>query len=425
MIGVVGLGFVGLTTALGIAEKTNKIVYGYDSDETRFSCINRGEVPFYEPGLPEALKKHKEKNFFLATSPKELSDQCHVLFYCVGTPAKGTGEADLTILEKALRQTLEGTKGKTVVIKSTVPPGTTDGPVADMLRAMGFTIGKDIFLVNNPEFLREGYSWDDFVNPDRVIIGQWDERSGEQVAEIYKDFGAPIHRVTLNTGEFIKYLSNTLLATLISYSNEMAMAADTIGSIQISEAFKILYQDKRWSGEPAKMTSYLYPGCGYGGYCLPKDTQAMRSKMNHVGTQSILLDSVINTNENVKTYIIEKIKTVCKEATGNLKTELGKDVKIGVLGLSFKPDSDDVRDTPASHIIQGLLADGYEKITGHDPMAIEPFRATYDMPISYESQLGKIISESDVLVLVTAWPCYQEVAAQIKAKKYVDARYYL
>jgi UDPglucose 6-dehydrogenase len=418
MVGVIGLGFVGLTTALGLAEVGGNQVWGYEKDGSRRSAIAQGHVPFYEPGLPEALECHLGKNFRLAASMDDIVRNCKVIFYCVGTPAGEDGQADLSILNAAVRETLTLLKKrdyKVLVVKSTIPPSTTSVKVVELLNELGYRPGEDIGLANNPEFLREGKSWEDFTEPDRIVIGEFDRRSGEAVADFYKNFKAPIFRVSLNTGEFIKYLSNTLLATLISYSNEMSMIADVLGEIDVKKAFEILHLDGRWFGSPAKMTTYAYPGCGFGGYCLPKDTQALSEQARSSGFEPQILNQVLRTNEYVIRHILNKIEQLVPS----------RDTKIGILGLSFKPGSDDVRDTPAKKIIEGLLADGYYNILAHDPMAIAAFRNAYTLNIQYEKSTEQVIADSEVLVLVTAWDEYREVTQKIKSKPYFDARYFL
>ncbi len=418
MIGVIGLGFVGLTTALGFAEKTGYPIWGYEKNESRRSTLAANRVPFYEPGLPEALAKHLGNRFHLASSMKEVVQNCKVIFYCVGTPARDDGHADLRILESAIGETLAHVdKGdyKVLVVKSTVPPSTTSVDVAQVVRTLGFEPGIDIGLSNNPEFLREGHSWDDFTNPDRIVIGALDEQSGAAVAKLYENFKAPIFRVSLNTGEYIKYLSNTLLATLISYANEMSIIADTIGEIDVKKAFEVLHLDGRWFGNPAKISTYAYPGCGYGGYCLPKDTEAMYSRACSAGYEPVILNAVIKTNEIIKRHIIHKIINLVKD----------RNARIGILGLSFKPGSDDVRDTPAIYIIEGLLDAGYKNIIAHDPIAIDEFKHYYSYEIKYEASIDTMIDTCDVLVIATAWDEYHKKAKDIQSKPCIDARYCL
>lgn len=418
MIGVIGLGFVGLTTAVGFAHRTSFPVWGYEKDPHRRGLLQRGEVPFHEPGLPEHLRQHLGGKLQLPNTIEELVKNSRIIFYCVGTPSDDQGQANLTFLLDAVRETLRHTRPgdyKVLVVKSTVPPSTTSTHVVNAARACGFEPGTALGIANNPEFLREGCSWEDFIHPDRIVIGQYDDRSGQELEQIYREFGAPVMRVSLNTGEYIKYLSNTLLATLISFSNEMAMAADHIGGIDVRQAFRILHQDRRWSGQPAKMSSYAYPGCGFGGYCLPKDTMAFIAQASAKGFEAGGLRRVLEVNQEIRAHTVAKTARLCST----------KDSVIGILGLSFKPGSDDVRDTPVKYLIEGLLKAGYRRLVAYDPMAIAEFRKHYDYPIEYAGSLPEVLNRAEVILLATAWPEFTAAASAISAKKLVDARFCL
>lgn len=415
MIAVVGLGFVGLTTALGFAHKGHK-VYGFDNDPKRRKELKEGTVPFYEPSLGKYLNKYKDSRFFISGSLKEAVSKADVVFFCVGTPSMPDGKADIRFLKDAVKDSLryiELGRYKTLVIKSTVPPSTAKEAIKPLMEKAGFDVGKEVGLANNPEFLREGFAWEDFINPDRVVIGENDRRSGGVVEGIYKAFGAPIYRVSLNTAEFIKYLSNTLLSALISFSNEMSMAAHKIGDIDIPGAFKILHADRRWYGNPAGMTSYVYPGCGFGGYCLPKDTRAIYVISKSKGHEPTLIKEVLSVNEKIKRHIVDEI--VKSAAKGD---------SVGILGLSFKPESDDVRDTPSKYIIEALLKKGY-KVIAYDPLAMENFRKEYRLPIKYAASLEDVAKKSGVIVLLTAWNEFKLKKDMLRGKKIIDGRYFL
>lgn len=246
------------------------------------------------------------------------------------------------------------------------------------------------------------------------MLGVSDKKSEKVLREIYASVKEPVFCVSLNTGEFIKYLSNTLLATLISYSNEMSIAADAIGNIDVAQAFRILHMDKRWGG--ATMASYVYPGCGYGGYCLPKDTNAFYAVTKTAGFDGQILKNVINTNDNMPTFIANRIV----KAIDNNKA-----ITLGILGLSFKPGSDDCRDAPSAKIIRQLNAIGFKNIIGYDPVANEEFKNLYtDLEMTYCGSYDDILIKADAFVIATAWPEFKDVESRTN-KKIIDCRYML
>ena len=412
---VFGLGFVGLTTALGFAEKGN-FVTGYDIDFRRSDEISSGTVPFQEPGLADVLNRHLGENFLLTTEPLYAVQQSDFIFLCVGTPCGENGKADLTYIFSALEMilpALNDDKYRVIIIKSPVPPSTTRDRILPWFSQRGYKPGPSFGVANNPEFLREGHCWDDFMNADRIVCGVENERSTEYLRSLYSTFEAPFFQVSLNTGEFIKYLSNTLLATMISYSNEMSMVADTIGNINIQKAFRILHMDKRWGG--CGMSSYVYPGCGFGGYCLPKDTQAMIAQARESGFQPHILEDVVNTNNSMPAFMTNKIKQVATPSSS-----------IGILELSFKPGSDDVRKSPSAKIIQLLLDEGFQTILAYDPVAIDEFKKKNRFSsVEYQGSLAEICIKADVLVIATAWPEFFELDQKYPEKKIVDCRYCL
>lgn len=414
MVTVFGLGFVGLTTALGFAEMGHK-VYGIEADPKRMEIIKDGKLPFLEPGLDLALSRHLGKGFIPTGDIDAAVRDSEYVYYCVGTPYGENGEADLKYLFGAIDETLSAAndgKYRVLVTKSTIPPSTTSKKIIPYLEAKGIRVGTDLGVANNPEFLREGHCWDDFIGADRIVLGVSDLRSEDMLKKLYQSVTVPIHCVNLNTGEFIKYLSNTLLATLISYSNEMAVVADTIGDIDVASSFRILVEDKRWNG--CNMTTYVYPGCGYGGYCLPKDTNAMYAVAKTAGFDAQILKNVIATNDRMPDLITDRI---AKRAS--------KNNKIGILGLSFKPLSDDVRDTPSAKIIKKLQERGYTRIYAYDPVANNEFAKCYpDLKLSYCKTLNDLIKASDVLVIMTAWEEFRSIK-KLTDKEIIDCRYML
>lgn len=411
MVTVFGLGFVGLTTALGFAHLGYK-VYGVDVDAERKNILRSGKLPFLEPKMEDVLNEHLNKNFFVTDDVSEAIKDSSYVFYCVGTPYGQNGQADLTYLFSAIDTTVEAIaddKVRVLVTKSTIPPSTTAEKIVPYVKAKG-DAAKNLSVANNPEFLREGHCWDDFTLADRIVLGCNDENGREMLTKLYEPMNVPIYAVSHSTGEFIKYLSNTLLATMISYSNEMAQVADTIGGIDVADAFHILHMDKRWGG--CNMTSYVYPGCGYGGYCLPKDTSALLAQSVAKGYEPQILKNVISVNDN-------RAAAMAKMIADKLPAE----AKVGILGLSFKPESDDVRDTAAYRVIKELNKLGFTNIVAYDPVAMDEFKKKYqDVNITYMDSAKAVYDASDAIAVVTAWSEFKNVP-QMGDKPIFDLRY--
>ncbi len=366
MIAVLGLGFVGMATALAFAEK-GRHVRGYDIDRERTAVLGRGELPFHEPGLDTALTAHLGGNFRLTDSVAEAVAEAEIVFLCVGTPSRPDGTADLSYVLAAIASVLEAAdeRFRVLVVKSTVPPGATAETIAPFLAERGRRMGEDIGLANNPEFLREGKAWGDVMRPDRIVIGTEDARSCDILTRLHADFPAPMHVVSWTTAEFIKYLSNTMLAAMVSFANDASMVADVIGGIDVKTAFEVLHQDRRWFGSPANMASYVYPGAGFGGYCLPKDTAALWALARSKGYRSPMLEATLAVNDSIKQHVVSRVLH-----------HLVPGKPVGVLGLAFKPGSDDVRETAAKMVVEGLVKGGAE-IIAYDPLAMAEFRAHY------------------------------------------------
>ena len=414
-VSVAGLGFVGLTTALGFAEYGHT-VYGLEADAKRLEQINAGKLPFHEPDLGEALQRHLRSRFFPTNHWEKAVAESDIIFYCVGTPYGEAGEADLTFLFQAIRQTLDAIhdqRFRVLVIKSTVPPSTTKERVIPYIERYRGSILTQLAVTNNPEFLREGHCWQDFIHADRIVLGIEDSRAEPMLRRLYEKADAPVCVVPLNTSEFIKYLSNNVLACLISFSNEMSLAANAIGEVDIAKAFRILHMDRRW--QTGSIRSYFYPGCGYGGYCLPKDTSAFYALARAKGYDCRILQSVISTNEAMPAAAAKRII----RAAGQDKSAC-----IGILGLSFNAGSSDVRDTPSAKVISELCRCGYHNFLAYDPAAMEEFQTHYNLPCKYAASYTQVLEEAQLLVILTAWPEFGEIPKQTQ-KKIVDCRYML
>lgn len=415
MITILGLGFVGLTTGLGFAKKGFK-TFGFDIDVNRLNQLKDYTIPFFEPHLKDVLKETLGKSFFLNVDFASAIRQSEAIFLCVGTPGRDDGSADLTYLLKAIDQIIEVDSPvfQVIITKSTVPPSTVSQKVIPYVKnALKKKPGRKIGFASNPEFLREGYCWEDFIEPDRIVIGIEDEDAKEIVNKIYKPFNAPMHYVSYNSAEFIKYLSNTLLSTLVSYSNEMSMIAKKIGNIDIPNTFRILHEDKRWFGSPAGMSKYVYPGCGYGGYCLPKDTAALASISHEYGLETPVLHANLEINRQIKQFVAEEIEATVK-----------KNETLGILGLSFKPESDDVRITPTKEIISMLIEKKYPSIYAYDPVSNNEFKKYYPkLKIDYCNTLEEIVQKADNLIVLTGWKEFLEKRDLIFKKRVFDFRY--
>ena len=411
MVTVIGLGFVGLTTALGFAELGNQVC-GQEVSAQRRNMLQSGKIDFQEEMLPELLQKHLGHSFLLGPSLGEAVASSELVFLCVGTPCQNDGAVDLTQLTTAVKEIMavlpDDGMFRVLVVKSTVPPGTCRDVVEPMIRAMG--IGSErIAVAGNPEFLREGHCWEDFVDPGKIVIGVNDSRAEKKLRALYAGVNAPLHVLTQNGAEFSKYLSNVMLASMISLSNEFAAAAESFGDIDIKGVFRALHDDKRLKN--SGIASYLYPGCGFGGYCLPKDTRAFYAALEKTGYHSMLVNEVLAINERAAERLCRKVL----EST---------DVRqpIGILGLSFKPGSDDVRDTPAARIITKLMKGGAERILAYDPLAIPSFKRAYpDLQIGFAESAEELLSACGTVVVVTAWEEFRTL--DYTGKTLFDGRY--
>jgi UDPglucose 6-dehydrogenase len=414
VVSVFGLGFVGLTTSLGLSEIGHK-VYGYENNQSRSNMILAGKLPFLEPGLDLALEKHLNVDFFVQELNPISINESDVIFFCVGTPYSENGEADLNYLFQALNSTLElldNTKKRVLVIKSTIPPSTTKDKIIPFVMGKHFDYNTRLFVANNPEFLREGYCWNDFMNSDRIVVGSESEEAHNILKQLYMNLNSPFYSVSTTTGEYIKYLSNTLLANLISFSNEMSMIANSIGGIDIKKAFNILHMDKRWANN--SMKNYVYPGCGFGGYCLPKDTSAMYAVSVNKGYEPMLLKNSIEINNKIIPHLFSQVISKVKDLNST----------IGILGLSFKPNSDDVRDSPSAKFIKLLNDNGYNNIYCYDPVAIHEFKKTYKLNCHYTTDLNGLLEKTENFILLTAWEEFKLIKLK-PSQKLFDFRYFL
>lgn len=411
-IAIVGTGYVGLITGVSLATLGHNVIC-IESDKNKVSLINSAKSHFYEPGLEEYLKKVIKKGLLRATEALEESVlQSDIIFIAVGTPTIDN-KIDLSAIKKASEQVGEAL-GKTnkyqiVVIKSTVLPGVTEGIVKPILERYSHKKVGEFGLCMNPEFLREGNALEDALHPDRIVIGQIDEKSGKEFAKVYKKVPAPIISTNLPTAEMTKYAANALFATLISYSNEVARISESIPKVDVVDVWKGVHLDKRLSPMVGNtlikpgVLSYILSGCGYGGSCFPKDTKALASFADKLGVKASLIHSVIDINETQPHRVILLLKDAL---SGELKNK-----KIAVLGLTFKPNTDDMRESAAFPIIDELLSEG-AIVKCHDPKAYKeniPEKLS-NLSIIMSDTAQDAIKDADAVIVVTAWEEYLKLS---------------
>ena len=428
-ISIIGTGYVGLTTGLCLAEKGHTITC-YDINKSLTSKLNKGIPSFFEPGLKKLLKKQiKNKKFQI----KHLSANTHfnskAIIITVGTPSKKK-KIDLMQIKKIsiyLGKYLKNEKNFiSIIFKSTIPPGTTDNIIKNILeKYSNKKLGK-FGLGMNPEFLREGQDIEDFMNPDRIVIGYEDSKTKLILKEIYKYWKCDKLFVNSRTAEMIKYANNSILALQISAMNELSNISSSIGQIDIDKVISGVHLDKRWNPflkkkkrQKPEILNYLIPGCGFGGSCFPKDLEALISIAKQKKIKSNLFKEVLNVNKNQPYEIIK----ILKQHTSNLNNK-----KFMVLGLSFKQNTDDIRDSISVKIIN-LLKSYKVKIFAHDPVAIENAKKIIKNKknVFFIKNWQKKIANVDILLLFTKWDEYKKLliknnSNKLKNKILFDAR---
>jgi len=394
-IAVVGTGYVGLSTGVGFAIRGNEVIC-VDKVKEKVKQINQGVTPIYEPLLEEHLRKVLEEGRLKATGDlHKAMRKSEVIFISVGTPPKEDGSIDLKYIKevsKEIGRSLASKGYKVIVVKSTVLPGTTENVVIPNLeRYSGKRAGKEFGVCMNPEFLREGKALEDFLCPDRIIIGAIDKKSGNILEKVYANFNAPVLRTDLKTAEMIKYASNAFLAMKVSFSNEIGNICKRLG-IDVYEVMKGVGMDSRISEK------FLAAGCGFGGSCFPKDVDALIHKAKELEYEPKLLEEVQNLNRRQKVGMVELLE----KRIGNLK---GK--KICILGLAFKPGTDDVRGASSVDIISRLVEKG-AKVKAYDPKAMENVKKIFPN-IEYAKSAKEAIEGSDACLVVTEWEEFRKL----------------
>lgn len=386
-IAVIGTGYVGLVTGACFAEFGVDVTC-VDIDANKIARLSAGEMPIYEPGLEQLVTKNVSAGrLSFTTDLKQAVEQALVIFLAVGTPPKSDGSPDLSFVEAAARSVGEHLNGyKVIVTKSTVPIGT--GEYLRKLIRESTKSRSGFGMVSNPEFLREGAAINDFMRPDRVVIGSRDEEAVAIMRDLYRPLyliEAPFVITSLEAAELSKYAANAFLATKISFINEIANLCDSIGC-DVHDVARAIGMDRRIGSK------FLHPGPGFGGSCFPKDTQALSSVARQFGRESMIVDAVIEVNRRQRQAMVPKIEALVGPIEG--KT-------IAVLGLAFKPETDDMREAPALDIIRKLLEHG-AKVKAYDPVAMT--EAGKLLPeIDYAQDEYEAVTDADALVFVTEW----------------------
>lgn len=402
---IVGCGYVGLVTGVCLASLGHNVI-GIEIDEARANLIRDGIAPFHEPGLTERLQSSLDARSFRVSSQIEEAGDADVIFLCVQTPLGPDGSLDTSFLVDAAEEigkvVSSGARSQVVVVRSTVVPGTTEDLVAPQVRQNDGRVA----LAVNPEFLREGSAVDDFLNSDRIVIGCHESWGTERVAELYQDLDPFIIQTTPAAAELAKCASNALLGTLISFSNQLARVAETIPGVDVEDVLAILHRDRRLSpvigGDlvAPEILSYLRSGIGFGGSCLPKDIGALASFASLAGEEASLLKAVIQINQGQP----ERIVAIAEDALGSIG---GRNVT--VLGIAFKANTDDMRESPALKVVDLLMREG-AIVTAYDPLvpsaAIEKY---VERGMAIASDLESAIRGADACIIATRANEFREV----------------
>ncbi|MDR3695617.1 UDP-glucose/GDP-mannose dehydrogenase family protein [Mucilaginibacter sp.] len=410
-IAVVGTGYVGLVTGTCLAETGNQVVC-VDINEKKVKMMQEGQLPIYEPGLELLFHRNiKQERLHFTISLAEAIAEAKIIFLALPTPPGGDGSADLSYVLGAAKDIAKIiTDYKVIVTKSTVPVGTADKVTA----VMKANTTVEFAVVSNPEFLREGVAVEDFMKPDRVVVGTKDERARKLMAELYGPYvrqGNPVIFMDERSSELTKYAANSFLATKISFMNEIANLCELVGA-DVDMVRRGIGADNRIGKR------FLFSGIGYGGSCFPKDVQALAKSSEENKYNFRILNSVMEVNEIQKKVLVEKVKKYYK---GDIK---GK--KFAIWGLAFKPETDDIREAPALYIIDELLAAGAE-VSAFDPEAMKNVEALFGDKIKYAADPYEAIDGADALLIVTEWslfrtPDFDQMESLLKEKVIFDGR---
>jgi len=408
---VIGTGYVGLVVGTSLAETGNKVVC-VDKDQSKIEKLKNNVIPIYEPGLEELVKRNqKENRLFFTTSLKEAIPNSDIIYIAVGTPEKEDGTVDLSYV-LAVAEEIGATMGdeyKIIVNKSTVPMGTT----REIKKIIENKTKASIDVISNPEFLKEGSALQDFMKPDRIIIGTDSSDVAEKIKDLYEPFirtGNPILVMGIESAEMTKYASNTMLASRISFMNEIANLCEKVGA-DVEEVRMGMAKDPRIGSK------FLFPGIGFGGSCFPKDVKGIIRKGKEHGLPMKVCESVDLVNKTQKEIIFKKIKKRFSQLKGR---------KIALWGLSFKPQTDDMREAPSIVTINLLLSEGVN-IKAYDPQAIDNAKRIFKDKIEYCNTLYECLEGAEALVVLTEWnqfrnPDFEKIGDLMGKKIIFDGR---
>tara|TARA_B100000676_G_scaffold41748_3_gene39745 strand:- start:3474 stop:4784 length:1311 start_codon:yes stop_codon:yes gene_type:complete len=397
---IIGTGYVGLVTGSCLADSGNNVIC-IDIDNHKIEQLKNGIIGIYEPGLENIVKRNYDAGrLSFTTEYSEAIEKSKIIFLAVSTPPKEDGSADLTFIKNASLKLAEYINNyKVIVTKSTVPVGTTN-MLKDIISSK---TDKQFDVASNPEFLKEGSAVNDFMFPDRIVVGVESKKSEQILRDLYEPFLRKEDRlifVDIKSSEVSKYASNSMLATRISFMNEMANLCEKVGA-DISNVRKIMSHDKRIGKE------FLYPGLGYGGSCFPKDVKAIIEVGKNFGVPMDLCSSVDKVNNLQREIFFNKIKEYFKDLKG---------LNISIWGLSFKPNTDDIREAPSINVINNLLDNG-ANISVNDPVAMDNFKKVFGDKIKYSENNYDILENSDCLVINTEWSVYRQPDFDLIKKK--------
>lgn len=417
-LAVIGSGYVGLVTGTCFADMGNQVIC-VDNDEKKIACLLSGDIPIYEPGLKELVAMNKAAGrLHFTIDIASAVESANVIFIAVGTPPDEDGSADLQYVLAVSKDIAKYMNGyKIVVDKSTVPVGTADLVKQTIIQGLHERgVNYDFDVVSNPEFLKEGAAIDDFMKPDRVVLGVESSKASAMMRELYKPFNRSVDRVlimSVRSAEMTKYAANAMLATKISFMNELSHLCEIMGA-DISEVRAGIGSDSRIGNK------FIYPGVGYGGSCFPKDVKALISMSRGAGLKPSILEAVEDVNAAQKLVMVKKIH---KHFGSDLKGKI-----FAVWGLAFKPQTDDMREAPSIVIINALLDSG-ASVRAYDPVAMDEARRIFDdnLRLSYGQDEYSILNDADALLLITEWhqfryPDFDAIASRLKQKVLFDGR---